>query len=227
MQKSIYIVLFLLSGLMVTAQECSIYFPMKQGSKMQYEVKDRKDKTISTTDYQIKKIENTSQGTVATIEASVTQGKKKMMDSQEFKAICKGDKLSVDFESLMPANMKDNFKNMDYSVDGTNLEYPTNLKVGQNLPDSNVTMTMSMGGMDMKISVDIVNRKVERKEKITTPAGTFDCYVVSFDTQTKTMGQTIESSTIQWLSTGVGMIQTEDYSKGKLESKTLLTSYSN
>lgn len=227
MQKTIYTLFFLLIGVVATSQECSIYFPMKQGSKMQYEIKNRKDKTISTTDYQIKKIENTNRGIEATIEASVTEGKNNVINSQEFKAICKGDNLSIDFESLIPANLKDSFKGFEYSLDGTNLEYPTNLNVGQSLPDSNVTLTFSMGGMNMEVNVDIVNRKVERKEKITTPAGTFDCYVVSFDTQTKTMGRTIENSTIQWLSSGIGMIQTEDYSKGKLESKTLLTSYSN
>lgn len=227
MQKTLYTLLFVLIATAATSQECSIYFPMKQGAKMQYEMKDKKDRTVSTTDYQIKKIENTNQGTVATIEASVTEGKKSIMSSQEFKAICKGDKLSVDFESLIPANLKESFKDFDYSLNGTNLEYPTNLNVGQSLPDSNVTMTMSMGGMKMEVSVDLVNRKVDRKEKITTPAGTFDCYVVSFDIKTKTMGRTIESSTVQWLASGIGMIQTEDYSKGKLESKMLLTSYSN
>jgi len=35
-------------------------------------------------------------------------------------------------------------------------------------------MSMSMAGMKMKTVVNMINRKVEKKETVTTPAGAYD-----------------------------------------------------
>ena len=40
-------------------------------------------------------------------------------------------------------------------------------------------MTMNRGGKEMKITSHIKERKVEAKESVTTPAGTFECYRIS------------------------------------------------
>jgi hypothetical protein len=42
--------------------------------------------------------------------------------------------------------------------------------------------------MKMKTTSIILNRKVEKIEKVTTAAGTFDCYVIYSDSQTQAMG---------------------------------------
>ena len=41
-----------------------------------------------------------------------------------------------------------------------------------------------MASMDM--SIKIYNRKVEAKEDITTPAGNFSCYKISYDMESST-----------------------------------------
>ena len=219
-------IIALVTGSIAFAQNCDSYFPMKEGARMQYETKDNKDRSVSTLEYFIKKIENTRDGQVATIQATVTEGKKKNKHTQDFRAICKGGVLSKDYESLMPSQVTENFKDLDFTMDGKNMEWPSNLKVGETLPDAQMVMTLSMGGMNMEMSVEITNRKIEKKETITTPAGSFDCFLVSHNTKTKTMGTTLDSSTKQWISKDLGMIKTEDYSKGKLESTVILTAYS-
>ncbi|MCF6348980.1 MAG: DUF3108 domain-containing protein [Flavobacteriaceae bacterium] len=72
-----------------------------------------------------------------------------------------------------------------------------------------------------------LNGKVEKREEITIPAGTFDCYVISFETEFK-MGIKRKGKTRQWLAKGVGIVKTEDYNKkGKVISKSVLTKFSN
>lgn len=51
---------------------------------------------------------------------------------------------------------------------------------GQQLKDASFTMEMT-GPLPVTISSNITNRKVEALEKVTTPAGTFDCVKVSYD----------------------------------------------
>ena len=79
----------------------------------------------------------------------------------------------------------------------------------------------------MKMTVNIMNRKVEGKESVTTSAGTFDCFVISYDHESK-MGIKIRGSAKQWYSEGVGMVKQENYNKkGKLMGSSLHTLFQN
>lgn len=40
-------------------------------------------------------------------------------------------------------------------------------------------------GMKQTLTLDVINRKVEGKEKITTPAGSWDCYKITNSTKMK------------------------------------------
>ena len=87
-------------------------------------------------------------------------------------------------------------------------------------------MSMSMAGMKMKTVVNMINRKVEKKETVTTPAGAYDCYVVYSESQMETMGMNKTFPSRLWLAEGVGMVKQESYQKdGDLMSRTELTAF--
>lgn len=147
--------------------------------------------------------------------------------TNDYQFTCEGDVVTIDFESLIPDQVMEQYKDMEMTIDGTDIELPNNLSVGQELPDANVTLTISLAGaMKMNINVDTVNRKVEKKESVTTAAGTFDCFVIYSETKTKMMisNQTFPSR--MWLAEGIGMVKTENYNKkGNKTSSTLLTKF--
>ena len=75
----------------------------------------------------------------------------------------------------------------------------------------------------MNMSVSITNRKVEAVENITTPAGTFECYKITYDVATKMMIN-VKMKATEWYAKNVGMVKSESYtSDGKLAGSTLLT----
>lgn len=94
-------------------------------------------------------------------------------------------------------------------------------------------MTIQMGENSMTMtSTDMYlkNRKVEKKEDITTPAGTFACYKITYDMDMdmKVMGinRKMNSTGAEWVAEGVGIVKTATYDKkGEIESYTLLTNY--
>ena len=88
-----------------------------------------------------------------------------------------------------------------------------------------MNMAIVIGAMNMNFVFDTFNRKVEGNEKITTPAGTFDCTIISSETRIKAiMANSYKSKT--WYSKGIGMVQQENYSnKGTVESKEILTAF--
>ena len=100
------------------------------------------------------------------------------------------------------------------------MRIPNQLAVGYKLPLGE--MTVDLGGLRVKST--ITENEVVDREEITTPAGTFKCYVVKQTSEGRVMG--IKSSTTSkiWYARGIGMVKTETYSKGDLFSTSVLTS---
>ena len=66
---------------------------------------------------------------------------------------------------------------------------------------------------------------MEGEESISTPAGTFDCFVITHDFETK-MGLKIIGKSKQWLAEGVGLVKQINYSKnGKVNSSSEPTKF--
>ena len=74
-------------------------------------------------------------------------------------------------------------------------------------------------------TIDITHRKIEGKETITTPAGSFECIKISSTIKIKNIiGYEMQS--IEWISKGNGVIRTESYRGDKMKGYSLLTKLS-
>ena len=205
----------------IFSQDCSKYFPMDEGTKFQITNYDKKDKVSAVMDYVVKEV----RGNTATMFYEMHDDKGKMMTSSEYGVTCTADGVTIDFSSLMSPEVLGQYEDMEVEMSGTDLLYPNNLSVGQSLPDADVLMTIKMPPMNMKMNMNFYNRKVEGNESITTPAGTFDCYVITYDSEAK-MGFKMTSSNKLWLSEGFGMVKSETYNKkGSLIGKSVLTAF--
>ncbi len=215
--------------LIYAQNNCSTYYPLEEGTAFQYTSYNKKDKADGVTDYKITKVVNSNGETTATMELKLTDKKGKEIYSSNYNFTCTGTGIKIDYKSLFPSQMMKQYEDMGLEMDitGTDIELPNNLSVGQELADANVTISMNMGAMKMNIKVDMTNRKVEKKEKVTTPAGTFDCFLITETNTSKTMGATHEMQSKLWLTEGVGMVKQELYKKnGGLMSKSILTKLS-
>lgn len=153
--------------------------------------------------------------------------KGKLSTSSELAMRCENGSLSIDLKSMMPQQQADAYKDFELQVEGMEKEFPSSLAVGSTLKDANVKFTVNAKGGTpmpmMNMSVAITNRKVEAKESITTPAGTFECFKISEDVETKTLFK-IRYKTVYWFSMEAGIVKTESYKEnGKLTAKSELT----
>ena len=85
-------------------------------------------------------------------------------------------------------------------------------------------MTINTGApVSVNMTVTTQNRKVEAEEKITTPAGTFDCLKITYDMVSKIGFVKVQGSSVEWYSPGTGTIRSESYNKrGKLTGYSVL-----
>ena len=204
----------------ISQSTCSTYYPFEEGAKFEITSFNKKGKKESVVNYEITTIENN----VATIKTKISDAKGKEVTTTKYSVTCNGNSISIDFKSLMNPDLFKQYKDVDMEMSGTNVEFPNNLKVGQTLKDANLKMTMNMSGIKMNMTVDMLNRKVDAKESVTTAAGTFNCFVISYNTEMK-MGMKMSFKIKEWIAEGVGVVKSETYNKkGKSMGYSELTS---
>lgn len=226
--KFLTLLLFFSAMYFVHAQEgCSKFYPMTEGVAMEYTNYNKKGKVEGVSSFQVTSVDTEGSTTNATMAINLKDDKGKEIYTTDYKLSCTGNMVTLDYESILPSDMMKQYGDMDIEVTGNDIEIPNDLSVGQNLADANVTMKINMGAMNMNMAVDMLNRKVEKKENVTTPAGTYDCYVLYSENHSKIMMANQVFPSRVWLAEGVGMVKQETYKKnGDLMGSTMLTSYS-
>ena len=199
------------------SQDCGYYFGQKKG------VTFRRANYIGTSSKPSSYLEDKIidiQPDKVTVETQSYDKDNKAVDKNDFSMTCNNGVYKIDFATMLVSE-GGNFK-----ITGDNLEFPSNLSVGMTMNEAKVKLTSSnaMMNMDMRI----YNRKVEAKESIKTPAGTFECYKIVSTTETipavmPTMK--ITSKSILWIDVKNGNIKMENYDQaGKLSSSSILES---
>lgn len=225
MKKLAFVFAFLFFVSSSYAQNCGKYFALNKGTVSEITNYQKNDKVAAVSTFTVQDVVNEGGAKVAKMLSVMKDDKGKELAQTEYDVSCKNNILSIDFNSMVTPQMRTQYKNMDMDVSGTNIELPDNMKVGDNLADADVLIKVNMSGINMKMTVEMNNRKVTGKENVTTPAGTFDCFVITYDVKMK-MGFNMQSSSKQWIAAGVGLVKQEDYNKrGKVTSSSVLTAF--
>ena len=223
MKKTAFLALLGLLSIQLTLAQnnCSTYYPLKEGTKFQITNYDKNDKLGSVVDYVVKD----ASGDSAIIYYELIDNKGELILTSEYGIKCENDGISIDFNSLAAPGVMEQYKDMEVDLSGTNLYLPNSLDVGQTLPDADLLMNIKMAPLNMKMTVKIFDRKVEGRETVTTPAGTFECVILTQSTESK-MGVKVAGTSREWYAPEVGLVKQESYNKkGKKIASSELTSF--
>ncbi len=205
--------------------QCNEYYPLRDGLEWGYQSFNAKDKLQGTQHQKVTKFESTADGFTATVAFDLNDEKGKDVMEGELEMVCKDGVFYFDMRKFIPAEQLKAMGDVEIQVESDNLEYPSSLSAGQSLKDGSVTMTATGSTIPMKIKVDIIDRKVEALETITTPAGTFETFKITSKSVMKNqMGitMTFEFDNVEWLAKEVGVVKSESFRKGKSQGYTLL-----
>jgi hypothetical protein len=225
--------LFLLSliflfGNSVYGQACEAYYPLKEGAMMEMTSYNAKGKIEGRSNQTVKEVKRNGDNLELTVRSQYYDDKDKMLFDKDISMKCEGGIFKMDMENFMDPSMTEQFKDMEVEVSEIDLEYPAALSQGQMLKDGNMKIGVKSAGMAlMNMEVLISDRKVEIRESITTPAGTFDCYKISYNITTRSMFKTTVKAE-EWMAKDVGTVKTVSYDKnGKMEGYSELTKFKN
>ena len=225
MKSLLLITAILLSGVLAKAQD--IFFPTKEGTVLEYKNYNNKDRETGMVRYTITKINSEGNNMDITYLIEAMDKKEKAIFRNEITIHKKGDKLYVDMSKFLNKAALEEAGNIpgEFEITGNDMEIPSNLKVGDVLPDSHIEMSFKMGFMNIKMGAEVTDRIVESVDNVAVKAGTFEAYKITNKVSANAMGMETNSSSAEWLTKGIGMIKSESYDKnGKLESYTELVS---
>ncbi|MCB2219244.1 MAG: hypothetical protein KQI35_02530 [Bacteroidetes bacterium] len=228
MKKLLFILTGFISVSFVFAQDCKMYFPADEGTQIEITNYDKKDKVVGSSVQKIADKETSGDDVTLTVSQETFDKKGEKIMEGDFTVSCHDGKFYMDMRNFLDSEAMAAYKDMEVEVDATDMVFPSEMSVGDKLPDASITVTINSSGMTMfTMKVWVTNRMVEAREQITTSAGTFDCLKMSYDTETKMMIK-VQSKAVQWIAEGVGMVRSESYNKnGKLEGYSVLTALKN
>jgi hypothetical protein len=207
-------------------KNCDGFGQFRKGLKMELTSYDDDNKVGSIVNQEVIDLVTKNGEVTATNRVSMADKKgKPMAETFTTQIKCKDGNIYMNFKDLLGAGAgaMQKMEGTEMKITGDDLMYPYALSVGQTFPEATTQMEMIMNGMSlMKMSFTMKNRKVTAKESLTTPAGTFECYKITYS-MVSSMGMIGEMTSAMWMSDGM-MIKTESYNKkGVKNGYTLLT----
>ena len=137
--------------------------------------------------------------------------------------ICKGNSIFVRSEHLSVDTLSNGDLYMyKITTNSPYLEIPNDLSVGKELKGQKASY------FDGKVTGEVSNRSVESYELVTTDAGTFKCFTITYNVNAVIYGIKLNRFVKEWFSKEVGFVKTEYYNKkGKLKNSKVLVEFSN
>lgn len=210
------------------AQDCNAYFPIKEGTEITHKNYDGKDKYQGSTKTKVVSKDIDGNNMTVNLDATMYDKKDKETFVKDMVFRCEEGQFYIDLKSLLNDDMLKSYnESMDMKVTQEEIYIPHDAKAGDDLPDGQINVQLSMSGMTlMNMTVKVTNRKIEKEESITTEAGTYTCLVYSYDMITDAGMVKMQNSAKEWYALNTGLIRSENYDKnGKLDSYSVLTSF--
>jgi hypothetical protein len=237
MLRTLALILLLAISKINIAQECGGYLLFKKNATVQYSVTGGPEPTIT---YQTTAVVSDTSGCSTSIIYRIPIGKngKKSLENT-WQALYQNNTLKIPLSSLLPLGAGDfegKKKKDDKPAEEVYIEYPSTMEIDQQFENISTSKTGSSayGGVSARITV--INREVEAKEKVTTNAGTWDCFKIKAEYKVKITYDKIDWKTsdtelkytlIEWFSPGVGVVKSQTTVMGQTMTAVLASVTSN
>ncbi len=198
-------------------QDCATYYLLQNNKIVEMTIYNKKGKESGKQKYRVTDVQKSGGVTTAKLNSEMFGDNGKSIAKSTATIKCNGGVMMMDLKMSMPPQPNGNKSPLgetDVKMESFYVEYPSTMSVGDNLKDANMNMDLDNGtGMKQSVTMEVINRKVEAKEKVTTTAGTWDCYKITFKSKMKikTMGIGIPVNIegTEWFAPSFGIVKTE------------------
>jgi hypothetical protein len=213
----------LLSTNIVNSQSCDYYY-LQDGKTAELTNYNRKGDEVGKNVYKISSVKKSGGSTTSQVQTELFDKKGKSFAKASNSVKCTDGSLMIDMKMFLSPEQAGQIK-AEAKASDVYLAYPPNMKPGDALPDGKFNMEVQQdNGMTTKVDVNITDRKVAAQEAVTTPAGTWQCFKITYRSAIKIgmmgIGIPVRADVTEWFAPGFGTVKTE--AKG---STTVLTKF--
>jgi hypothetical protein len=181
MKKLIFLFTLFLAASKLSGQDCSQYVFMKKGRTIEMTSFNAGGNIIRRAVMLINDVTTANGITTATVEAQNfdKNGQPRSKNTVTYK--CNNGTLNIDISAMMP-------QQGNFQLSTAYFKYPPGMKVGDHFENVTMTMTMNMGSKTVKSTTIVTDRTVADQESVTTPAGTWTCFRMTYKMTTTMEG---------------------------------------
>ena len=184
-------------------------------------ISNKKGEESGKMTYAVSESKKNGSSITAMINSEFVDAKGKTISKATNNVKCENGVMQMDMKTFIPPVQSEQMKTGEAKAADVYLEYPSNMNLGDQLKDGQFNMNYeSTSGLKSSIEISITERKVEGKESVTTPAGTWECYRISAKnkiiSKTAGIGFPIKMDVVEWFAPGFGIVKTESKT-GKTE----------
>lgn len=219
-------ILLAASGL--RAQDCKIYHDYREGTSVKMVHYDEKDRITGTTVSTVKEKKQIPGGVSLLFHQKYDNTEDYTFET-EFDVQCENGNVFVDMEKMLDPTTMTAYEDMEFDVTADDLTIPYDAAPGERLNNGSVTVAINTGSpVSITVSVLLSDRRVESRETVETPAGTFDCLKITYDMLTEIGFLKIRSAAAEYYNREHGVIRSESFNKrGKLTGYSVVEAINN
>lgn len=219
------------------SQDCAKFLFLQKDKTVEISVYDKKGEPNGRTVYQVGNVATSGGSTTGTINSEIFDKKGNSKGKANSTVVCTGGELRIDMKFMLPPQENQQFgMNAEVNAQNSYLSYPNTIKVGDQLPDGNLSIDLSHNGppapgstppaggppaggpppppgLGKSLTMVISNRKVEGQESVTTTAGTWDCFRISYKSKltvkTGPFGFPVNVEGVEWYAPGFGVVKSQ------------------
>lgn len=174
---------------------------------------NKKSKEVGKITYTISNVQQSGGTVSSTVNSEFVDDKGKSVSKATNHVKCTGGIIMMDMKMFIPSAQQEQMGDVSATGQESYLEYPSNMKEGDVLKDGQFSMDFKMqSGIGAHINVDITKRKVQGKESVTTSAGTWDCFKITYHSKVVVkigIGIPVNADVTEWYAPGFGVVKTD------------------
>jgi len=217
--KKIVFALLMLASFTSFSQNCDGFYYLQKNKVVEMSITNKKGKEVGKNTYTITDVTKSGGAVSSVVNSEFVDSKGKTISKATNNMKCTGGVMMMDMKAFIPSAQQEQMGTVAGGGE-VYLEYPSNMKEGDALKDASFSMDFkSASGLGGHISIDMTKRNVVGKESVTTPAGTWDCFKITYHSKMVFkigIGIPMNSDVTEWYAPGFGIVKTESNS-GKTE----------
>ena len=211
--KKLLLLAFVFTCRFAFSQNCGDYYYFQNNKTIEISIANKKGKETGKIVYTISDVNKKGSATVSTIHSEMFDKNGKSTSKATNNLQCDNGIVLMDMKMFIPSAQAEQMGEMSATGSTNYLEYPSTMKEGDALKDASFSMDFkSTSGINSHISIDMTNRKVVGKESVTTPAGTWDCFKITYHSKMifkMGIGIPMNFDVTEWFAPGFGTVKTE------------------